>query len=474
MTVRTSGQTADSGSEILAPASVTTVRPGGWRALFLLIVVYILSFLDRTILSSLGEPIKRSLDLTDAQLGLLGGFAFALTYAVLGLPFAALSERLPRKLVIVAALVIWSSMTALSSLAGGFLTLLVLRAGVGIGEAGFTAPAHSMISDFFPRERRTVALALFNSATPIGVFIAAVGGGWLAQTLGWRTSFFILGLPGLLLAPLFLSLVREPTRGEADGIPATQIFGFGVIARTLLGSRAGLFTMIGCSFGAMASYSIMAFTVSFLMRRHGLPAGEAATIFGTCLCIGQLIATIGGGLLIQHLTRRNMRWLLLTPAIAMLAMAGIQAIAWSQPLGVFLPLFTLTLLLGSVYVSPCFAVVHALLPARMRAGGMSIVLLCNALVGLGLGPPLAGALSDRFAAAAYGHGFAEQCSGPGNALVVACAHAAASGIERALATASVIALVASAALFFAASGLRADLARAEARQLKTLEDGHGR
>ncbi len=166
-------------------------------ALGLLCVVYVVNFVDRQVLAILLQSIKRDLQLSDLQLGLLSGTAFGLFYATLGIPIARLADRFSRKGVIAISIAIWSGMTALCGSASGFAALLVYRVGVGVGEAGGSPPAHSIISDYFPPERRATALGIFSLGVPLGILVGFLAGGWLDQTLGWRLAFVVVGLPGL-------------------------------------------------------------------------------------------------------------------------------------------------------------------------------------------------------------------------------------------------------------------------------------
>ena len=191
-------------------------------ALGLLCVVYVVNFVDRQVLSILLQSIKEDLGLSDLQLGLLSGTAFGLFYATLGIPIARLADRSSRKGVIAVCLAIWSAMTALCGTASGFATLLRYRVGVGVGEAGGSPPAHSMISDYFPPERRASALGVFSLGVPLGILVGFLAGGWLDEALGWRKAFIVVGLPGVLLAAVVALTLREPQRGHSEGLASAQ------------------------------------------------------------------------------------------------------------------------------------------------------------------------------------------------------------------------------------------------------------
>ena len=184
----------------------------------MLALVYVFNFTDRQILAILMQPIKEDLLLSDTQLGLLSGIAFALFYVTMGIPIARLADRYSRVNIISVSIFLWSLMTALSGLAGNFTQLLLARIGVGIGEAGCTPPAHSLLADYFARENRASALSIYSLGLPLGSVLGLMAGGWVAQIYGWRMAFFLVGLPGLVLALMVKFTIREPRRGLADGI----------------------------------------------------------------------------------------------------------------------------------------------------------------------------------------------------------------------------------------------------------------
>ncbi|MBT5602472.1 MAG: MFS transporter, partial [Gammaproteobacteria bacterium] len=185
-------------------------------ALGILFVGYVVNFVDRSILAILLEPIKHDLALSDSELGLLGGLAFALFYATLGIPIAALADRWSRVKVLAISMMIWSVMTALCGMASSFLTLLMTRIGVGIGEAGASPPSHSLISDYFPIESRATALSIYALGIPFGSMVGNFVGGWGAEELGWRMTFYLVGVPGVLIAMLILGTLKEPPRGLSE------------------------------------------------------------------------------------------------------------------------------------------------------------------------------------------------------------------------------------------------------------------
>jgi len=215
--------TSEALPEVVAAKSTPYYSQGYLRyALGLLCLVYVVNFVDRQVLAILLQSIKDDLALSDLQLGLLSGTAFGLFYATLGIPIARLADRYSRKGVIAICLTIWSGMTALCGTAGGFATLLLYRVGVGVGEAGGSPPAHSMISDYFPPEKRATALGIFSLGVPLGILVGFMAGGWLDQALGWRQAFIVVGLPGIAVALVVALTLREPPRGLSEGLRSAQ------------------------------------------------------------------------------------------------------------------------------------------------------------------------------------------------------------------------------------------------------------
>ena len=250
-------------------------------ALGLLLLGYVVNFVDRSILSILLEPIKHDLELSDGELGLLGGLAFAMFYATLGIPIAALADRWSRVKVLAISMVIWSAMTALCGLAGGFISLLLARIGVGVGEAGASPPSHSLISDYFPVETRATALSIYTLGVPVGSMIGNYLGGVGAEEFGWRMTFFLVGAPGILVALLIWATLREPPRGMSD-VPIARekpksedtappmrevaVFLWNKVSFRHIAFAAGLH--------AFVSYGVGTWNAPFLIRSHNMPIVE--------------------------------------------------------------------------------------------------------------------------------------------------------------------------------------------------------
>jgi predicted MFS family arabinose efflux permease len=362
----------------------------------LLLVVYVFNFLDRQILTILLEPIKQEFALSDAQLGLLGGLAFAFFYTLLGIPIAMWADRGTRTKIIALALFIWSLMTAVTGLATSFATLLLARIGVGIGEAGGSPPSHSLLADYFPPERRGMALGVYAAGIPIGSAIGALAGGWIGATLGWRTAFMVVGLPGVLLALVVLLTLREPRRGQSDGVALVgDAEKLGDVLGFLLRLRSFRHLAFAAALHAFYGYGAATFVPSFFARVHEIPLGLRGTLFAIILLSGG-IGNVVGGRLADRYGARDARWYLWVPGIATLLgiPAAVAFYLWPTPY-VAVALGCLPTILGAMYLGPTFALTQTLVRPRMRALASAVLLFIINMIGLGGGPTFVGWLSDR-------------------------------------------------------------------------------
>ncbi|MBM4336015.1 MAG: MFS transporter [Deltaproteobacteria bacterium] len=365
-------------------------------ALGLLCAVYVVNFVDRQILAILLPSIKAELSLTDTQLGLLSGTAFGLFYATLGVPIARLADRVSRKWVITVCLALWSGMTALCGSAVGFTSLLAFRVGVGVGEAGGSPPAHSMISDYFPPERRATALAIFSLGVPFGILVGFLAGGWLNEGLGWRRAFVVVGLPGLLLAVLVALTLREPPRGHSEGLhsdgatpSALDVIRFLWSAPTFrhLSLASGLYAFVG--------YSVINWVPSFLIRTHHMTSGEVGSWLALIVGVGGGIGNYLGGVLADRFGAKDARKRALVPAIAMAVAAPFSLVIYgTQSATIALVFLVLPTGLGLMYQAPAFAITQSLATPKMRATAAAVLLFVINIIGLALGPLATGALSD--------------------------------------------------------------------------------
>jgi MFS transporter, Spinster family, sphingosine-1-phosphate transporter len=365
-------------------------------ALWLLLIIYILNFLDRSIVSILAEEIRRDLSLDDWQIGIMTGLAFAFFYTVLGIPIARLADRSDRVKIISVSLAVWSGFTALCGLAQNFTQMLLARIGVGVGEAGCTPAAHSLISDYVPVERRARAIAFYGLGVPAGGLMGAVLGGIIADMYGWRTAFFVAGLPGVLLAAFTWYWLKEPRR--TLGFPVPKPNGEGgvlVTLRTLLKSPVYVFVTLASASAAFVSYGQGAFTPAFFQRVHGLSPGEVGIWLGISSGVGGLVGTWLGGYFADKYGANNPSAFLYVPAIGMAIASvtftpGYMSASWQSALA----LIWIPGVLNSLWYGPAFATVQRVVPQDQRAMAVAITLFVINMVGLGIGPFFAGLLSD--------------------------------------------------------------------------------
>jgi MFS family permease len=373
-----------------------TERPGYPRiVLAMLLVVYTFNFLDRQILGILAKPIQESLNLNDAQFGAIGGTAFAILYSVLGVPLALLADKIGRTKVIAGSLVVWSGFTALCGTATGFWHLFLYRLGVGVGEAGGVAPSYALIADYFPIERRARALAIYSMGIPIGLGSGVLLGAYIASAVNWQAAFFTVGIAGIIVAPIFLLVVRDryPPVGRLPGEPS-PLSVLPILARKpaywLLSIAAG------CS--SMAGYGLALWAPKIIAVQFGWTAPDqlvkVGQFFGALLLIGGSVGIFMGGVVSDKLGRINRAWYCRIPAIAWIITAPGFILGFLTP-NPYLAWIILLIpnALNTLWLGPIITAAQHLAPSRMRAGTSGTFLLVNNLLGLGLGPWLMGTLS---------------------------------------------------------------------------------
>ncbi|MEE2703714.1 MAG: MFS transporter [Myxococcota bacterium] len=368
-------------------------------ALALLLLVYIFNFIDRQVLAILLEDIKLDLGASDTEMGFLSGLAFALFYTIAGIPIARWADRGSRRTIIAVGLTLWSAMTVACGFTRSFVQLALARVGVGIGEAAGTPPSHSLISDYFPPERRATAMSIYATGIYFGAMIAYLAGGYLKELFDWRTAFLIVGVPGIPLALLVRLTLREPTRGywERDRTHS-EATPFGDVVRLLFGQRTFVWLLIAASCQSLSGYGFLAWSPTFLIRVHQMGGIEIGIWLGFTIGIAGALGAYLGGLIGDRFGERDERAYLYLAAIVSLASLPFAAVflfesdrVWA--LSAFVPFY----LLGAMYVGPLWSLVQGLVHVRMRATASAILLFILNLVGLGAGPLVVGFLNDQLA-----------------------------------------------------------------------------
>lgn len=371
----------------------------GTRVLTILLFAYIFNFIDRQIVGILAVPIKAELQLSDQQLGLMGGLAFALFYTGLGIPIAWLADRKSRVSIIAVSLALWSGFTALCGFAQNFWQLFVARMGVGIGEAGGVAPSYALISDFFPPDRRARALAIFSFGIPIGAALGIFFGGWIASNLDWRSAFVIVGFAGIVLVPLVKWGIREPVRGgfdSADGRASAAAPPFPVVAKRLAATPSFWLLSFGSASGSILGYGLIFWLPSFFSRSFGLTLIEVSWFYGSIILVGGLAGTWLGGWLADRVGKANPGAYALIPAVCFVIAAPAYAAGIFAPsLAVAFILFLVPQALGLAWLGPILAAVQHIVPPNMRATASASFLFINNLLGIGFGTWFFGFMSDR-------------------------------------------------------------------------------
>jgi MFS family permease len=391
---------AASGETRAEPTPEPSIAPGYARyVLGVLTVVYVFNFIDRQILAMLLEPIKQDLGVSDTWMGFLSGFAFAVFYTFAGIPIARWADTGSRRSIIALGLTVWSSMTAACGLAQSFVQLALARVGVGVGEAAGSPPAHSLISDYYPPERRGTALSIYSMGVYVGAMIAFLAGGYLREHFDWRTAFLVVGLPGLPLALLLRTTVREPPRGYSEGgVADTRTDSVWDVIAFLWARRSFVLLVVAASLQSLSGYGVLAWGPTFLGRVHQMGGVQIGIWLGLIIGLGGMAGAFLGGKIADRLGARDPRWYLFVSAIACLG--GVPFVAAFALAGnamaallCFLPFYVL----AAMYVGPMLWMVQGLVKLRMRAMASAILLFILNMVGLGLGPFLIGFMNDQLA-----------------------------------------------------------------------------
>ena len=447
----------------------------GYRVWFLILMVAIssLSVIDRVSVLTLGQAIKQDLKLSDMQFGLISGFGFALFYALLGLPLARLADTKNRVRLVSIAVAVWSVFSTLCGFARGFVQLFLCRVIVGVGEAGVQPPTISVISDLYPPNRRGTALAILSIGIPVGTLIGPIGAGYLADAYSWRTVFFLLGLPGVLVAIVAWLTLREPPRGlsEVTAKARAEVLdgptpSFSQVCRHLAAKRCFWHIVVAMAVTNFAAAGVGSFLPQYFTRQFSLGLGQTGVMFGVIGAISTLAGTVSGGVLVDWISRHDRRWYVWLPGLGGLLAAPLYIAAFVLPNPV-LALVSLTFA-GAflfLYYAPTQVVLQNMVEPRMRGTAAFVFFLVSALVGFGLGPALLGYLSDQLAARAFtaaGHYLTSCPGGAAGAAApasvgAACHTASAFGLRIAMSIMSGLYIWAAAHFALAARTLRTEM-----------------
>ena len=381
-------------------APVARSTPGARMMLALLVLLYVINYIDRQILSVLLEPIKQELAVSDTAMGLLTGLAFALFYTTAGIPIARWADRGSRRNVVIVGVVVWSAMTAVSGLARNFWQLALARVGVGVGEATLSPAAHSLISDAFPPERRATALGVYNIGGNVGIMLGFMLGGWIGDTFGWRTAFLVVGLPGLAAALLVRATLREPERGGLEGMADDgEEASITDVLRHMLSQRTFRHLCLSSGLYAFAAYGFTIWGATFLIRVHDMSLTDTGVAMGLIQGIGGGLGTYVGGVLADRFGRQDARFLVWVPALGGTLALPLLAVFlfWPDRSGA-LAAYALAMVFSVFFVGPCYAIAQGLARLRMRAQAAAILMFAINLIGLGIAPLAVGILNDALAA----------------------------------------------------------------------------
>ena len=461
--------------------------------LVVLMIVYTLNFIDRNLMGVLAEPIITSFNLSDSQFGFLAGWPFAIFYAVMGLPIAMAADRYNRVQIITICIILWSLMTALCGLAAGFITLMLFRIGVAIGEAGCTPPANSIIGDYYPAKNRATALGIYSMGVTLGGVLAFLFGGpladmegatfgnWLssiglgglfsginwAETEGWRIAFVVIGLPGILIALLLLATVKEPPRGFSDPPDVTKV-DKASLSETLkeLYSKPTFWWMtIGAALVAFVGYGIFTFQIPFLVREHGLSVRDASVNYGAPLAAVAALGTFLGGYLTDKFTRRSFTAVAWVPAVGLLlAVPCYIGAFFSSNLTMVFILWALGAIFHYAYLGAQYNIGQGVVSPRSRATAIAILLIVVSIIGNGIGPQFVGIVSDIFTNGQLRGAGIEDLSlavcNSGEQLAesvqAVCASAKSTGLKMSISVSTLWFLVAAFCFFMSARTLRRD------------------
>jgi predicted MFS family arabinose efflux permease len=435
-------------------------------ALWMLLIIYTLNFVDRQIVGILAGPIKAELGISDTQIGLLTGIAFAFFYTLLGIPIARYAERGNRATIIGTAVIVWSGFTVLSGMAQNFTQLFLARIGVGVGEAGCTPPAHALISDYVSPEKRASAIAFYSLGVPIGTALGFLIGAQLGATYGWRVAFLAVGLPGVALGLIAMLTLKEPRKlGLVAAGTNANTPGFFEAMGVLAKKKSYIYSVLAVTMISFLGYAHAVFMPQFYARSYGLDLRTIGTISAATALLAGGLGTYLGGVLADRAAKTDVRAYVTMPAIALLVGTPFFLIAMTtNNLTLTVAMLAFPTFLNAMWYGPIYAAVQGLSPVRMRATAVAIMLFVINMVGLGLGPLMIGIGSDMFAnqffvAPDASATFATFCAkGAATAKDAACMTASADGLRRSLLWSASIGVIALWAFWMARKTIVQDLA----------------
>jgi predicted MFS family arabinose efflux permease len=430
-----------------------------WLMLMLMLVA-LSSFIDRVIVATLGPAIKADLGISDTQFGLLTGLAFALLYTSAGIPVARLADRFNRVRLLAAATTIWSVMTMLSAAASSYLQLLLLRLGVGIGESAANPCTISLVSDRFPRHKRGSALAVVALGASLGSLVGGFGGGWLGEHVGWRMTFLIVGAPGLALALLLITTLKELPRGRFDNSPAAsdETPPLSALFRTMREKPAFLNMAVACGLTSFVNFGVLLFLPLYFGRAYGMSMTQAGLLFGLVTSISNGVGTLLGGFGVDRVGKRDDRWYAWMPALSLVLAAPLYAIGLSiTNWRIAMPIVVGAAVLAFTFYAPTFAGIQNMVESRMRASAAAVIIFFQNLVGMGFGPLFVGAMSDVYAARRFEGDYAARCVGKAAREATECLAASSIGIRYAMITCVGVLLWAAVHYWLASRSIRRDM-----------------
>ncbi len=444
----------------------------GYRTyvLITLLIVYTFNFIDRILIGVVAEPLIQEFELQDWQFGLLSGFGFALLYTVMGIPIARMAETHNRVTIIAICVALWSAMTALCGLANSFLMLLIFRIGVGIGEAGCTPPANSLIADYFVPRARSTALGVYAMGVTLGGVLANLFGGPIAQAWSWREAFIYLGVPGILLAVIVKLTVKEPPRGFTDPGGTTKVprASFGEAMRELASKRTFWVMTVGATIAAFCGYGVSNFQSPYLQRNLGLTVAEAAVQFNVPIAMASALGTVLLGFIVEKISPRHPNAIAWLPGLGLMVSVPLYVVGFNTDNPTLAVICLMAAGLSKYgYLTSQYAIGQGVVGMRTRATAIAILLFIVNLVGYGLGPLFVGLVSDT--AISMSLAASDQaadltrfiCKGDLSALTAAqaelCQAANASGLRTAMTITSLLYALAGLAFILAGRTLQKDL-----------------